>query len=184
MKTIWQYTFNDKLSVAPENQPVLLTESPLNSNNHREKMAEVMFEDFHVPALYIANQATLSLYAAGRTTGIVLDSGHTATHVTPIHEGSPLTNGIARYDFGGSDLTRFFLNIAMESGIIFFTNPGLKLVETIKEELCYVALNSEEEARQDATRMYELPDGEVITINAIRYPLPSSFFPLSSNGRY
>ena len=46
-----------------------------------------MFETFNTPAFYANIQAVLSLYSAGRTTGIVLDAGDGVSHVVPIYEG-------------------------------------------------------------------------------------------------
>ena len=90
MENLWQHTFHNKLRLDPGERPILLTEAPLNPKVNREKMTEIMFEKFHPPAIYVANQAVLSLFASGRTTGIVLDSGHSVTHSVPIYEGYAL----------------------------------------------------------------------------------------------
>ena len=88
MEKIWKYTFYEELRVSPDDMPpVLLTEAPHNPKINREMMTQIMFETFKLPALYIAKQAVLSLYAAGRTTGIGVDSGDGFTHSAPIYEG-------------------------------------------------------------------------------------------------
>merc|ERR1712126_729962 len=151
MEKIWNHTFYNELRVAPEESPTLLTE------------------------------AVLSLYASGRTTGLVEDIGDGVTHVVPVYEGFALPHAIMRLDLAGRDITRYLMKIMTERGYSFTTTAETEIVRDIKEKLCYIALDFEAEmnvaaASSSIDKSYELPDGQVITIGNERFRCPEAMF--------
>ncbi|EEQ81765.1 hypothetical protein NCER_101664 [Vairimorpha ceranae BRL01] len=181
MEKIWHHTFYNELRVSPEEHPILLTEAPLNPTANKEKMAQVMFETFNAPHFYISIQAVLSLYASGRTTGIVFDSGDGVSHVVPIYEGYSLPMAIRRLNLAGRDLTEYLQVILTESGNSFSTTAEKEIVRDIKEKLCYVSADYEEDVKNNSllssiTKNYEMPDGQIISIGNERFRAPELLF--------
>ncbi|XP_031490337.1 uncharacterized protein LOC116257581 isoform X4 [Nymphaea colorata] len=181
MACIWQHVYERELLTCAEEQPVLMTEAPLTPKANREKMIEIMFETFNVPASYVATQGVLSLYASGRTTGMVIDSGEGVTHVVPIYEGYALPHAIYRVDIAGKDITEALANSLIEDGHVFSTPAEQEIIRDIKEKLAYVAFNFKQEmaaARESSTRdqLYELPDGQVIKVGSCRFSCTEILF--------
>ncbi|GJU09710.1 zinc finger, CCHC-type containing protein [Tanacetum coccineum] len=190
MENIWNHTFHNELCVNTEDYPVLLTEAPLTSMANREKMAEIMFETFNIPAMYVAIQSVLSLYANGRTTGIVVESGDGISDVVPIYEGYAIFNAVRRLKLAGRDITEYMRIDISRRRNIFNTPGGLEIVRDIKEKLAYVALDYEHELRTATKnkyscvdKSYEMPDGQVITIGEERFRCAEIIFnPSINNG--
>uniref|UniRef100_A0A8C6Q9A6 Actin like 6A n=1 Tax=Nothobranchius furzeri TaxID=105023 RepID=A0A8C6Q9A6_NOTFU len=74
---------------------------PWNTRAKREKLTELMFEHYNIPAFFLCKSAVLSAFANGRSTGLVLDSGATHTTAIPVHDGYVLQQGIVKSPLAG-----------------------------------------------------------------------------------
>lgn len=160
--------------------PVLLTEPPLNPRSNRDTAAQILFETFNVPALYTSIQAVLSLYASGRTTGVVLDAGDGVSHAVPVYQGFTVPNSIRRIDVAGRDVTEYLQTLLRKSGYVFHTSAEKEVVRLIKEAVTYVAHDPRKEEKEWAaakmdqikTAEYVLPDGNKLKVRiAVRWSL-------------
>ena len=96
---------------------MLLAEPSFNRDENREKMLEIMFEKYKVPAVFISKNAVLSSFSCGRSTAVVVDSGGGSTCVAPVHEGYVLQKAVVRSALSGEKLTDYLLSVMESKGV-------------------------------------------------------------------
>ncbi|XP_078522009.1 actin-1-like [Lissotriton helveticus] len=186
MELIWRNVYECDLRIQPSERPVLVTEVPLNPLCNREAMTQVLFECFRVPAMYVAIQSVLALYASGRTTGCVVDCGAGVTNTVPIFEGYCMPRAVLRQDVAGHDLTDYLMHILSEIGVSLVSTSEREIVQDIKERLCYVAVDIGMEMCKrpcEIEKDYRLPDGNVIMVYNQRYRCPEILFSPANTGQ-
>jgi actin-related protein 3 len=145
MERFWEQCIFKYLRAEPEDHYFLLTEPPLNTPENREYTAEIMFESFNVPGLYIAVQAVLALAASWTSrqvgertlTGTVIDSGDGVTHVIPVAEGYVIGSCIKHIPIAGRDITFFIQQLLKEREVGIPPEQSMETAKTIKERFCY-----------------------------------------------
>lgn len=134
------------LRAEPEDHYFLMTEPPLNTPENREYLAEIMFETFNIPGLYIAMQATLALIASWGSkkdgkrslTGTVIDSGDGVTHIIPVVDGYVVGSCIKHIPIAGRDITSFIQQLLRERETGIPPELSMEVAKKIKESYCYV----------------------------------------------
>ena len=146
MERLWQRCLFEYMRCEPEEHHVLLTEPPLNPPENREYTAEIMFETFNVPGLYIAVQAVLALAAswtAGNKqgeflTGTVIDSGDGVTHVIPVADGYVIGSAIKHIPLAGRTITQFIQQLMRDRKEPVPSEDSLEVAKRVKEMYSYV----------------------------------------------
>lgn len=194
MERIWHHTYATGLKASPEDHPLLITEAPLNPRTNRDRMCQVLFEALGVPCVYVSIQAVLSLYASGRTTGVVVDIGDGVGHVVPVYEGFSLPTSVKRMDVAGRDVTEHLaFNIRRISGEAFLSSAELDIVRCIKEKCCFLSKDITRDEKKylgvpysryitpaaddsDLFTSYKLPDGHVLNLGVEQFRAPEILF--------
>ncbi|XP_070577135.1 actin, plasmodial isoform-like [Ptychodera flava] len=169
LERIWDHVFTYELALNPADHPVLLTEISTTPRHQREKYFEVLFERFHVPAVFLVNQAVLALHASGCTSGVVLSSGSGITEVVPIYEGFCMTHAVTVLDVAGRQVTGQLASLLQHNkGYNFTTSSEWEILRIMKERLAFVASDIEEEKRRSRVveaHEYKLPDGQTMSVS-------------------
>ncbi|KAI6660415.1 actin [Oopsacas minuta] len=176
----------NELRVAPEEHPVMivLPSSPFTSKSTREKLTQIMFETFSVPAFYIGDSSVLSLIATGKTNGVVVNSGYGNTYIVPVYECVSCPDAALSTDLAGQYLTE---RLSRQLANLGHSLPGSSMksiLEDIKANGCYVALDYKAELKKTNDKLfkYELPDGNIIEMKNERFSTPEVLFQPSLDG--
>ncbi|XP_004717397.1 actin-like protein 9 [Echinops telfairi] len=170
---IWRHVLEHDLCVDPLDHPLLFSDPPFSPATNREKLVEVAFEALHSPAMYVASQSVLSVYAHGRISGLVVDSGHGVTYTVPVFQGYNLPHATERLDLAGIHLTAFLAEMLRSSGLVL-GQQDLETVEHIKHRHCYVAPEGLRE--QPHPQVLTLPDGRTVTLGKELFQCPELLF--------
>ncbi|KAH9722602.1 actin-related protein 4 [Citrus sinensis] len=180
--SIWDHAFRECLLIDPKEHPMLLAEPSSNTQQQRERTAELIFEKYNVPALFLAKNAVLTSFALGRATSLVVDCGGGSTTVAPVHDGYVLQKIKPRYSFKRKE------NRPGEFQIVDLDFPNTTesyklycqrvIASDIKECVCRAPDTPYDESAYSNIPMtpYELPDGQVIEIGADRFKTPDVLF--------
>lgn len=178
MEKIWDHTFKE-LTGNPAECNINIIEPIMNPKEQKEKIAQIMFEKFKVPGLYLTNSGLLSLYGNGLFDGISVDSGEGITQFLPVLNGVELQSQNI-INFGGQDLTEYMFRLLNE--IKNIPIEGMKeTIKMAKEKVCYVPLNFNDELKKVEPFEYLLPDNSKIFIKDQRIKCCEAIFnPISS----
>lgn len=161
MEKLWQRVMDKIGLTSPDSASVLIVESPRATVAERSRWAEMLFEK-SVPSICFASSGPLSLFASGRTTGMVVECGAGLTSVVPVFEGLALTHAVICMDYGGQDLTANFRKILGDHHYsINFSDARM-----LKEKMAEVYVPSKEIVYQGAAdnAQFELPDGTQVKV--------------------
>lgn len=174
MEKFWEASICRYLRCDPEDHYFLLTEPPLNPPENREYTAEIMFESFNAPGMYIGVQAVLALAAsiaskkqsqyASALTGTVIDIGDGVTHVIPVSDGYVLGSSIKSVPLAGRDLTTFVQYLMRERGERVPPEDAMEVARKVKEDYCYVCKDVVKEFLQHE----RMPGEYVVQIHGVR----------------
>ncbi|CAH8548868.1 unnamed protein product [Schistosoma turkestanicum] len=187
LSLVWYYMFMKELRTNPENHPILISEYPLLPKFNREKLAEMIFEKFHMPGLYFTDQSALALYAYGLTSGMVIDVGTEMSNITPVNNTIFIPNAVRRQNFGGSHITELFRYMLAEQHPLAATSISRDFARLLKEKLCFISINPEDDKKQlnsisDVQNIHHTPDGHVLRLTKERFMAPELLFSPRQSG--
>lgn len=150
---------------------VILSESTLTSKKDRTVMTQLMFEQYNSESMYLAMDDMLALYAAGRTSGLLVNVGMHHTRCSLVQESCTVRHASLSAHYGGQSCTDYFTKLAMEQGMPV---SNMAWYEQIKEQTCQVAKQFDQ--YEYTAKAYQLPDGSMISVQHEQYHAPEALF--------
>jgi len=117
LERLIEHTLSSRLRIQGSEHPMLFSEAPHTSAQQREKLTQLLFEKFQIPAFFLAKSPVLSAFANGKSTALIVDSGASGTVVSPVYDGYVLSKSIVRNHFGGDWLSDQLLGFYEEKNI-------------------------------------------------------------------
>ena len=154
LEKLWDATLDNAGILLPEAFPVMIIESPTTTIQDRQNWAELLFEKYKIPSLCFGNSSACTVFASGRTSGLVVDCGAGLTTTVPVFEGLALKHAEICIQHGGQDTTALLKKILIDMNI----TVELSDAKLLKERFASITpLSTTEES-------FYLPDGRHVTV--------------------
>mmetsp|Transcript_21502 Transcript_21502/g.21623 ORF Transcript_21502/g.21623 Transcript_21502/m.21623 type:complete len:453 (+) Transcript_21502:202-1560(+) len=179
LEKIWEHSLSKYLKVDMKDTPVLVAEKPYNPPEMRRKMTEIMLEKFNAPAVFLSKDSVLSCFACGRTSGLVIDIGASATLISPVYDGWLESKGMNRSVVGGRALDAYFSSLLShhQSGGVLkplfrlekeIGQDGVTVISKLKELInvhptydAFMSLEIARDAKESVCRVADTPVSEM-----------------------
>lgn len=176
MEKMWSDIFYNQLKVKPEAHNVFLTENLYTSDEEREKIAEILFENFSVFNIHFEPQPVMTLYSTAKTSGLIVESSESMTQVVPIFEGYVIPQGVQSIPLGGELVTQtLFKHIEPHLEHLNVLNKSY-ITKRVKEKFCEINIEGETNVDAKIKKEFTLPDGNKIKIGLERFSVPEILF--------
>ncbi|CAH1156110.1 unnamed protein product [Phaedon cochleariae] len=192
---ILDYSYEKIIQSESHFHPVLFSESPWNQRQKREKLTELMFEKYKVPAFFLVKNAALAAFANGRATALVIDSGATHTSAVPVLDGYVITNAVVKSPLGGDLLVLRAREMLESIGVDLTPAALIASKEVIREKekpkftkkkfnfqptnswMTYMVKRTVQDFQQTVLQVSENPYDEKVAMNipAVQYEFPTGY---------
>lgn len=202
MEKLWAHIIFREMRVSPENFCFSISEPHNTTKDQKERTLELLMETFNANSLYLGISSVFSLYSYGKTTGVAVDIGLHTSSAVPVHEGYCLTRQVTSSPVAGDALTKYLTKLLKDQGYGFGTIREHELINSVKEQLCYVmpsgaggglgpafaatadgGHNTADLSVKGGTAEFSLPDGQMIPIDSERHMCPETLFNFSILGK-
>jgi actin-related protein 2 len=180
-KLLLDYSFKKIGCASTRGRDIFMTEAVNNPTGNREKLLELLFEEFQFGRVQVGIQALLSIFAVAETSGMLVDSGDGVTHCIPVQDMYVLKNHVERLNIAGSNITKFLGKLMLRRGYAFNSTADYELIREVKEKMCMVSpdfLVDRQLAQQTTCfeKTFTLPDRSTIRLGPERFEAPEILF--------
>ena len=158
--------------------PILYVEQPFIQRETKEYIARVFYETHKVKSLIMIQSPLLSIFSAGLTNGLVIESGDGTTWIVPIINGQIYQQAIQRLNLAGMDVNQNMKALMMREGISVSSSAAEEIIREITEKNCYLNLDPNiQPSSYDDKFSYPMPDGTYMSLpNHLLYEAPEVMF--------
>ncbi|KAJ5079937.1 actin cytoskeletal 2a [Anaeramoeba ignava] len=176
MQAIWNHIFSYELRVDPTQRPICISQQPFASQKQKQKIAEIFFEVFKIPAISIPIGSVLSIMGTGRTTALAVEIGHDLSYCYATYEGYHPRKSLIQLPITGSIIDQLLTVHLQRNGFYANSFADQEIIREIKESHCYISQNFTQELRNPKQHNFKTSNNQQFSLISELFVSTESFF--------